>query len=214
MKPTALPILLLLSSACGSGSTDEANASEYFYDCDDAAKPAGLTVYATDEAYREFLDKVAANGLKKDNTQAPQLMTPAADSTVSLAAPPAFSFSSGMTLRTTPPVPNVRTPPRRSRWAWLQDAFTLERKAWAHCPNVTGPLYLVRITEMGKTQPAYTALASVTGFTPGATAWKEKLGSLSGKKVTVTVARGVFSLGHLELGPFVADKDINLTVGP
>jgi hypothetical protein len=216
MTRFTLPIaLLLLAVTCSKGSDEEAGASEYFYDCDDAMKPAGLTIYATDEAYREYLDKVAATGFKKDSTQAPQLMTPAADSTISVATPPAFSFTSGMTLRTkenTTPMP--RTPPRRSRWAWLKDAFSLEGTAWAHCPNVTGPLYLVRITELGQTTPAYVALASVTSFTPAAAVWKEKLQPLSGKKVTLTLARGVFSMGHLELGPFVADKDITLSVVP
>ena len=43
----------------------------------------------------------------------------------------------------------------------------------------------------GEKAPAYTALASVNKFTPRAAVWKEKLGGLSGKKVTVTLARGV-----------------------
>jgi hypothetical protein len=215
MNRLALPLVLLMSgAACSSSGGGDANASEYFYDCDDAAKPAGLTVYATDEAYREFLDKVAASGFKKDSTQAPQLMTPAVDATVSLATPPAFSFSSGMTLRTKDTVPNPRTPARRSRWAWLKSALSFEGTAWAHCPTVTGPLYLLQLTGAGEKDPAYTALASVTSFTPAPAVWKEKLQRLSGKKVTVTLARGVFSMGHLELGPFVVDKDVTLTIGP
>jgi len=213
MKRPALPLaVLLLAFTCGKESAEEPGASEYFYDCEDAKKPASLTVYATDEAYREFQDKVAASGFKKDSAQAPQVMTPAADSTVSLASPPAFSFTAGMVLRTRGVVPGA--PPRRtSRWAWLKSALSLEGTAWAHCPTVTGPLYLVQVGEAGKA-PAYTALASVTSFTPDPAVWKEKLQALSGKKVTLTVARGVFSMGTLQLGPFVADKDLTLTVGP
>jgi hypothetical protein len=208
--------VLLLAVTCGKESSEEANASEYFYDCEDAKKPAGLNIYATDEAYRAFQDKVAASGFKKDSAQAPKVMAPAANSTISLATPPAFSFTSGMALRTRdvgPRVPGAAPRPRGSRWAWLRSALSFEGTAWAHCPTVTGPLYLVQVGEAGKA-PAYTALASVTIFTPDPAVWKEKLQGLSGKKVTLTVARGVFSMGTLELGPFVADEDVSLTVGP
>lgn len=214
-RPVLVPLtLLLFAFTCSHEHEDGDDANEYFYDCEDAARPAGLTIFATDEAYREFLDKVAASGFKKDSTQAPQLMMPAPDSTISSATPPAFNFSSGMTLRTRDTVPNPRTPPRRSSWAWLKSAVSLEGTAWAHCPTVTGTLYLLQLTVSGEKTPAYTALASVTTFTPGAAVWKEKLAPLSGKKVTVTLARGVFNMGHLELGPFVSDKEITLTVGP
>jgi len=119
-----------------------------------------------------------------------------------------------MTLRTPDTIPHPRLPPRRSRWAWLKRALTLEGTAWAHCPNVTGTVYLLQLTAEGQAEPAYQALASVVTFTPDATVWKDKLQSLSGKKVTLTLARGVFSQGHLELGPFVADKTVTFTVGP
>jgi hypothetical protein len=211
-----LSLLVLSSAACHKSDEAEANADDYFYDCDDSMKPQGLTVFATDEAYRDFIDKVTAGGgFKKDDTQAPQLMSPAADATLSIAAPPMFSFSGGMTLRTKETRLNPRRAPTApSRWAYFKDLFTLERKAWAHCPNVTGPLYLFQLTAAGATDPAYTALASVTSFTPSAEAWKAKMQPLSGKKVTLTLARGVFNTGHLELGPFVATKDTTFTVGP
>ena len=215
MKRLTLVTLALAAFAftCHSHDDEEAGADEYYYDCEDTKKPPELTVFATDEAYREFLDKVAASGFKKDATQSPQLMTPAPDSSVSAATPPMFSFSSGMTLRTKDSVPKSRPPRRRSALAWLRAALS-EGTAWAHCPTVTGTLYLVQLTAVGEKTPAYTALASVTRFTPDAAVWKEKLGPLAGKKVAVTVARGVFSMGHLELGPFVSDKDISLSITP
>jgi hypothetical protein len=215
MTRLALPLaLLVLAGACHKDSVDEANADEYFYQCGDSRRPAGLTVFATDEVYREFLDRVSATGFMKSDGQAPQLMTPAAGGTLSIAAPPAFNFTSGMTLRTPDTIPHPRLPPRRSRWAWLKRALALEGTAWAHCPNVTGTVYLLQLTAEGQTEPTYQALASVVTFTPDATVWKDKLQSLSGKKVTLTLARGVFSQGHLELGPFVADKTVTFTVGP
>lgn len=222
MKRISLILLLVLPAACksSSGGDDEgANADEYFYDCEDAKKPDGLTVYATDEAYRAFLDKVTAGAQKKDDTQAAKLTSPMADSTLSIATPPAFSIAAPMAMAPRPTrMPNPRnlvpTQHHRSRWAWVKDLFSIEGTAWAHCPNVTGPLYLVTVKEMGKDEAAYSALVSVPSFTPGADAWKAKLTPLSGKKVTVTVARGVFSMGEIQLGPFVPTQDPSFTVGP
>jgi len=215
MNRLAIPLaLLVLAGACHKDSGEEANADEYFYQCGDSKRPAGLTVFATDEAYREYIDRVTATGFMKNDAQAPALMTPAAGGTLSIAAPPAFSFTAGMVQRTPDAVPHPRLPPRRSRWAWLKEALSFEGTAWAHCPNVTGTIYLLQLTAEGQKEPAYQALASVLSFTPDATVWKSKLGALSGKKMTLTLARGVFSMGHLELGPFIADKDVTFTVAP
>jgi len=212
-KHLALPLALLVLGACHKDDPEEANADEYFYQCGDSKRPANLTVFATDEVYREFIDRVTATGFMKSDAQAPQLMTPTAGGTLSAATPPAFSFTAGMVLKDA--VPHERLPPRsRSRWAWLKEALSFEGTAWAHCPNVTGTVYLLQLTAEGQKEPAYQALASVLSFTPDATVWKTKLGGLSGKKVTLTLARGVFSMGHLELGPFIAEKDVTFTVGP
>jgi len=210
-----LPLtLLVLAGACHKDDPEEANADEYFYQCGDSKRPAGLTVFATDEVYREFIDRVTATGFMKNDAQAPQLTTPAAGGTLSIAAPPAFSFTAGMVLRTPDAAPLPPLPPRRSRWAWLKEALSFEGTAWAHCPAVTGTIYLLQLTPEGQKDPAYQALASVLSFTPDATVWKTQLQALSGKKVTLTLARGVFSMGKLQLGPFIADKDVTFTVGP
>lgn len=214
-RVVVLPLLTVIASGCSNSHDHEAGADEYFYDCEDANKPAGLNVFATDEAYREFSDKFAANALTKNDGQAPALMTPAIGTALSVAAPPMFSFSSGMAARIDRPAPQTSPVPRhRSRWAWVKELFSIEGTAWAHCPNVTGPLYLVQVTAGGATEPAYTALASVTSFTPKKDVWKAKVQALSGKQATVRVARGVFSMGHLELGPFIATKDATFNVGP
>jgi len=215
MNRLAFPLaLLVLAGACHKDDPEEANADEYFYQCGDSKRPAALTVFATDEVYREFIDRATASGFQKSDAQAPALMTPTAGGTLSIAAPPMFSFTAGMVLRTRDAAPQPRVSPHRARWAWLKEALSLEGTAWAHCPNVTGTVYLLELTAEGQKDPAYQALASVVSFTPDATVWKDKLQGLSGKKVTLTLARGVFSMGHLELGPFVADKDVSFTVGP
>jgi hypothetical protein len=210
-------LLVLPTGACHkSSTTDEgANADDYFYDCEATNKPASLNVFATDEAYRTFLDKIAATGVMKDDTQGPKLSAPMADATLSIASPSMFTFSSGMAIRTVPAPLQPHAPAHhRSRWAWAKDLFSIEGTAWAHCPNVTGSLYLLQLTPVGDTTAAYTALTSVTSFTPTADVWKTKLQALSGKKVTLTLARGVFSMGEIQLGPFVASQDVSFTVGP
>src|SRR5262249_50962692 len=60
MTRLALPLtLLVLTGACHKDTEEaEANADEYFYQCGDSKAPSGLTVFATDEVYREFLDQI------------------------------------------------------------------------------------------------------------------------------------------------------------
>jgi hypothetical protein len=216
MNRLAFPLaLLVLAGACHKDDPEEANADEYFYQCGDSKRPAALTVFATDEVYREFIDRATASGFQKSDAQAPALMTPTAGGTLSIAAPPMFSFTAGMVRNDAAPSPfTPRLPARRSAWARLKEALSFEGTAWAHCPAVTGTIYLLQLTPEGQKEPAYEALASVLSFTPDANTWKTLLQPLSGKKVTLTLARGVFSQGQLQLGPFVADKDVSFTVGP
>jgi hypothetical protein len=214
---TSIALASVVAAGCHSHDDEGGNnADEYFYDCESTSKPAALTVFATDEAYREFLDKVVARGLKVDEGQAAQLTAPAAGATLSAGTPPTFTFTDGGVGadagRSRPG--GMVCPPRRSRWARLWDALSFEGTAWAHCPAVTGTLYLVQVTEEGGQDPAWASLASVTSFTPTAATWKAKLMPLVGKKVKVTLARGVFSQGRLESGPFVRSEPMMFSVVP
>lgn len=203
-----------LASACHGHSDDEegAGADEYFYSCENA--PAGVTIFATDEAYRVFVDKIAATGLVTDDTQAAQLTAPAADSTLSAATPPQFAFTAGTAALDRAAPARVRVcPSRRSTWARIWDRLSPIGTAWAHCPNVTGQLYLFQLTADGATAPAYSALLSVSTFTPTAAPWKKALAPLVGKKMKLTLARGVFSMGQIQLGPFVGATPVTFTVG-
>ena len=119
-RTALLGMFLLLApaiSACSSHTDEEGpNADEYFYSCEDA--PMGVTTFATDEAYRVFIDKIAATGLVTDETQAAHLTAPAADSTLSVATPPLFSLTAGMASRSVPaPKQAPLCPTRRSTWA-------------------------------------------------------------------------------------------------
>lgn len=215
MKALCLLSALGLVGAAGCHTHEHGvvNADEYFYDCEDPKRPPTLTIYATDEAYRAVSDTVRATGLKPDDLQSAQIITPAPDATISLAAPPLFSFTSGMVLRSTPP--NAPLPPRRPTfWQQLKQSLTLERRAWAHCEAVNGTLYLVELQAARGEAPVYSALSSVLSFTPGAEVWKNKLAPLSGKKVSLTLARAVLAKGQVQLGPFISTREVSFTVGP
>jgi hypothetical protein len=212
-----LAILVVLSSgACSSSgsSPGEANADEYFYQCGDSNKPPELTTYATDEAYRTFLDAISAGLQKQNDGKAAQLTMPMAGSMLSLSKPPSFVFTPGQASNDGAPFGPTRT--RRSRWARLKQALSVEGTAWAHCPNITGAIFLLQIgtgTDAAFTA-AYTALASQPMFTPGAATWQAKMGPLSGKQVTLRLARAQFTEGRVTGGPYVSTHDLSFTVVP
>jgi hypothetical protein len=115
-----------------------------------------------------------------------------------------------MVLRQAPPgAPSRRRP---SRWATLWRAVSPVGTAWAHCPAVTGVNHLFRLDD-GAT-PVYTALLSVTSFTPNAAKWRKALEGRTGKILTLTLARAVFGDGDVREGPFVASTKATFTVRP
>jgi hypothetical protein len=211
-----LILIVLSTAACSSSgsSPDEANADEYFYQCHDSSLPPGLTVYATDEAYRTFLDAISAGLEKPNDGKAAQLTAPMPDTTLSISMPPAFAFTPGEASNDRAPFGPA--PARRSRWARFKAVLSLEGTAWAHCPNVSGAIFLLQIgTGAGASfTPAYTALASQPMFTPGAQTWQAKLGALSGQKVTVKLARAQFTEGRITGGPYTSTHDLSFTVVP
>jgi hypothetical protein len=211
----AVPGLALALAGCHDHDhDDEPTADEFFFDCE--SSPAGATVFATDEAFVEFVNKEAANGLTKDDAQAPKLTSPAAGGTISAATPPMFTFMNMPTARLDAR-PGRRTGPcpvRRSRWAAARAFFSLEGTAYAHCPAVSGENFLFRLTKEGDSKPLYTALLSVTSFTPSAAKWNKALAGRSGQTVTLTLARAVLSKGTITNGPFVPATAIKFTVGP
>lgn len=217
MKRSALMLTVGLSLAvgCGSSGSGTPEADEFFYDCESTAKPTTLTTFATDESFTEFVNKEVALGLTKDDAQAPKLMTPASGATLSASQPPQFSFVIGSSASKSGPV-RVTTP-RRSLWArarrYLGD--TLEGTAHAHCPQVNGQNYLFRVTpENDSKKVLYTALLSVTSFTPTADRWSKALSGMNGKSISLTLASAVYSGGNITNGPFVATAPIKFTVAP
>lgn len=236
MKRLALPSSLSLSvtgclwlAACGGhhqNDGDGPKASEYLYDCQHV--PAGMTAFATDESFAEFINKEAAGGLVVSDAQAPTLTAPAAGATLSASVPPAVALAVTVATRTpggvridaSPAAPadrdgaqgSGRSRARRSLWASVRRWFSIEGTAWAHCGAVSSDNFLFRLSR--GTTPVYTAWLSVTTFTPSADVWKAAMKDLAGQTLTATVARAEFSNGRIAAGPFVPTAAPTFVVGP
>jgi hypothetical protein len=211
VSPRALITLaaaaLALAGCPGDGNEEEAGADEYFYSCTGA--PAGVTVFATDESYREIVDKESAGAVVTNDAEAATLMAPAPGGTLSAAAPPTFTLRTpGAAL--VPPGPGG-CPAARPRpwWRWLAPIGT----AYAHCPGVTGDNYLLRLTRAGERRPIYSALLSVTSFTPGAEPWRKALAGRKGQTLTLTILRAGLAGGRVTIGPFASSQPASFTAG-
>jgi hypothetical protein len=210
MKTAQVLLACLLLAGCdehGAGNDD----ADYFYSCETA--PPGVSVYATDESLRAILDKETAGEVQAKEAEAATLMSPTSGATLSAATPPTFVLAAPM-ARLVPAPPSLPPrPPRRPLWrrtlTWLSPVGT----AWAHCPGVTGDNFLFRLTVGGDPGPVYTAITSVTSFTPRAEAWKRALDGRAGKTVTVTVIRAGLTGGRVTSGPFKSTQTVTFTVG-
>lgn len=210
---TTLVAGLALISACHGHSEEGPQADEYLYDCESDAGAPGAMNYATDENFALFVNKEAANAVVKDDARAARLTSPAPGTTLSAATPPTFSFQ---VMAAAPAAPGARrwarACPRPSRWQRLWSAISFEGTAWAHCGAVSGDNYLLRVTDGGAA--VYTALLSVTSFTPKAEVWSKALSGRAGHTVTVTVERATLLRGDITQGPFAPTNPPTFMVGP
>jgi hypothetical protein len=200
------------------GAPGADRVDEYFYDCQDPKRPAALASFATDESLVKLLEKEDAGSLVMKDEEAATLTAPAAGSSLSAAAPPAFALAPPATSaridpEAPPPTP-VRPHPGRMRllrraWGWLAPIGT----AWAHCMPVTGDNYLFRLSTSDNKQ-IYAALLSVTTFTPGVAAWIKAFAGLAGQSVHLTLLRASYTGGTITAGPFVSSKTVSFTVAP
>jgi hypothetical protein len=223
-QPRLLPLALLcapLLSACDDhdhdhGETSEVN--EYFYDCEDPNRPAGLNVFATDESLRALLDRESAGAVQTKDESAAHLTAPATG--LSAATPPNFVIEPPPTSAQAAPLPDARAyadayvAPRRSFWQRALRVLAPVGTAHAHCQPVTGDNYLLRLTKDGESKPAYAALSSVKTFTPSATVWKAAMNGRSGQSLKLTLIRAGYNGGTVTSGPFVPAQATTFTVGP
>lgn len=210
---------VLLTASCPSDDEDDVpRADEYFYDCTTA--PATLKIYATDESFRAIVDKESAGGAVPDQ-RAPSLLAPGTGSMLSASNPPEFSLNVPVSaLPSAAPgklVQRGASPLLRDTWpsSWRELASDLWPigTAHAHCGNVTGENYMLRLVPSGQTKPVYTALLSVRTFTPGAAVWKRIMEPRKGQTLQLFLMRAVLVDGRVMDGPFVSAQPVNFTVG-
>lgn len=202
-----------IAAACAGGSSGDppVEQTEYFEDCSAAlpGRPA-----ASDEAFRAFVEAEVAGRRILRSTKAPRLTLPAVGATLDPTKPPEIRFDpTHGSLSKLGPVDRAAQPgcsrldssAPASLWALaLSIAHGLiEGTAEAHCAAVSGELYLLRINDGVRTR--YTALLSVTAFTPGLSAWTAAMNGAAGKTLSLTVERAVFFKGSIMDGPFVQE---------
>jgi hypothetical protein len=179
---------------------------ELLYDCNHL--PPGQTTVASDESFRAISDAEDATGLVTDDQRAPRLSAPAAGGALSASTPPRFEFQAKL-AENAPPGP--ASPRPRSTFATLLRAAA-PAVAWAHCPAVTGDNFIFRVEASG--HPVYTALLSVTAFTPDTSKWQAALAPHVGSTVTLTLARAYLLQGRVIEGPYVGATRATFTVQP
>lgn len=208
-----------LATACEhqhGPSSDEVDA--YFYDCNDPKRPAGLTVFATDESLIEMLNKESAGAVMDKAMEAAALVTPASGTVLSAAAPPTFTITVVNTLTASPVTPALPRPspsPRpRTLWQRLGSWLSPIGVAHAHCDPVSGNNFLLRLTSTTDNKRVYAALSSVTSFTPDAETWRKALEGRNGQTLRVTLLRAVYTGGVIRGGPFAGHPNMMFSVGP
>jgi hypothetical protein len=218
--PTPMFVALAVAAAGLSGCDSEKplppEADEVVNSCEDV--PAGAA-FASDESFTKFVEAEAAGRVTSEDCRAPVLTSPSA-ATLDRNTPPTFEFTPTQPAcaQTMAPAPAVKPGgppacPRRPRgtWARIWKMLSPIGVAEAHCPAVEGPNYLLRIRD-AQDKPIYTALLSVTIFTPRQTVWKRVMAGHGGQAVKLTLARAMFVRGGIMEGPFVSTKPINMTV--
>ncbi len=204
-------LALLLLPACHDHAHGGPSADEFVYDCEN--KPAGEVAFASDESFRAFVDREAGAGFVPDDARAPRLTSPAPGAMLSATTPPRVSFQAAQAARGAPDRSLLRPVPR-SRWARVRAWLSPVGTAYAHCPAVNGDNFLLRFSDAESGAPAYTAVLSVTSFTPDATKWKKAMQARQGKSLKLTLARATFMGGRITVGPFVPTVAPMFSLGP
>lgn len=208
-----------LLGACSKDPAPELVPDEYVFDCESPALPDG-GIFASDENWDAFVNAIAAGKLVMDGCRGPILQAPATSTLLDPSAPPTFSFmptGAGCSLAAPPPAAAPvlacrRAPRRPSLIARLGDL--LEGTAEAHCGALTGENYVFQLVHAGDDRPAYTAVLSVTSFTPDPAMWQKALAGRGGQTLSVVIQRAVFFRGDLSEGPFVQPTPETFRVAP
>lgn len=216
------PLAVLLAGCHDHHEEGGPQADEYVVDCETA--DGGFA--ASDEDFAAVVNAEAAGTVMTTPAASlPSLTLPAAGATLSIATPPTFTFSgtttaaaqvkSGAAMACRAPATTKRK--RASRFGRVLSAIkselVLERSAEAHCPATSGDKYLLRL-ETSTGDAVFTAMLSVTTYTPDAAKWSQKLAGKQGQTLTLTLMRATFSGEAIAAGPFKATPAPTFTVGP
>lgn len=215
--PVALAIAGCHEHTHGGGP----QADEYVVDCE--AADGGFA--ASDEDFAAVVNAEAAGTVMTTPAASlPALATPAAGSTLSAATPPTFAFTATTTaaaaaatksaMACRAPAAKRTRPSRLGRIvSAIRSELVLERTAEAHCPATSGDKYLLRL-QTSSGAAVFTAMLSVTTYTPDATKWAQKMSGRQGQTLTLTLMRATFSGQAIAAGPFATTPAPTFTVGP
>jgi hypothetical protein len=208
--------MLLVLLGCSKDPPPEVTPDEYVFDCDSAALPDG-GLFASDENWAAFVNAIAAGKLVTDGCRGPILEAPATSTLLNPSAPPTFSFmptGAGCSLAPTRPTTLAcrRAPSRPSLLARIGDL--VEGTAEAHCGALTGENYVFQLVRAGEDRPVYTAVLSVTSFSPDPALWRQALAGRNGQMLSVVIQRAVFFRGDISEGPFVQPTPETFRVAP
>lgn len=203
-------------ATCGDDHSAPANVDEVINSCE--GLPAGQP-FASDESWTKFVEAEAAGRLTSEDCRSPALTVPAPGSTVDRNMPPTITFTGTQPACAQArgegrgPAQACSRKPGAGRLGHLWKLISPIGVAHAHCPAVDGPNYLLRIADSAD-KTIYTALLSVTSFTPKADVWRKAMSGRGGQTVRVTIQRGMFVRGNIMEGPFVQKQPFTLTVAP
>ena len=88
----------------------------------------------------------------------------------------------------------------------------MSTEAQAHCGAISGTNYYLKVLPPGGTTPIYSAMLSVTSFTPDSAKWQKAMSGRNGQTVTVVIERAVFLKGDMNDGPY--STQATFSVGP
>ena len=210
-------LLALVLSACGSKTSGVSGADEYIVNCEGA--DAGAVT--SDEDYTKFIEADSAGTVVPDACRSPLLSAPAPGTKLDPAQPPVFTFSAvhptcalhrerGMRFGC------LQRPPGQPGWSSaLESALALVIKpAEAHCAAITGENYLFRLAHAGETAAVYSAMLSLTSFTPDPAVWKKAIAGRQGQTLALTIERAIFFRGDINQGPYLQPQPYLFVVGP
>jgi len=216
MKKLLCAVCSAMCACSSGGSQQEAAADEYIVDCTGTDAGTGVT---SDENLAAFINAEASGKVKSDPCKSPAITSPASSAKLSATTPPSVSFEDQVNAAcaTTPirPRTDLRKVPRQQpAYSRVVEALLARAsgEAQAHCAAFTGTNYYFKVLPAGGSTLIYSAMLSVTSFTPDPAKWQKAMSGRSGQTVTVVIERAVFFKGDITEGPFSVQA--TFPVGP